>query len=209
LWDCKVWFDCQINHVESAWTFSTPNEPGKETNLSLRPSPTLLGISLVALVLAALAWHSGGIDLALTGLIAGGKTLLGVIPLLLAAFAITGFLQVLVPQEQIERLLGSAAGWRGILLACLAGGLIPGGPYAYYPIAAALLHSGAGLGAIVAFVTAKNMWSLSRLPMEFALLGPRLTISRYLITLLVPPIMGLLTETLLGRQIIKIREASR
>ena len=129
------------------------------------------------------------------------------IPLLLAAFAITGFLQVLISKEQVKRLLGSTAGWRGILLACVAGGLIPGGPYVYYPIAAALIHSGAGLGAIIAFVTAKNMWSLSRLPMEIALLGARLTLSRYLITLLVPPLLGLLTESVFGRHLTKIREA--
>ena len=60
---------------------------------------------------------------------------------------------------------GSRLGWKGIGLACLAGAMIPGGPYVYYPIAAVMLHNGAGLGVLVAFVVAKNLWSVSRLPL--------------------------------------------
>jgi uncharacterized membrane protein YraQ (UPF0718 family) len=127
--------------------------------------------------------------------------------LLVAAFLIAGLTQALVSREIIDRWLGAQSGWRGILLACLAGGLIPGGPYVYYPIAGALLQAGAGLGVLIAFVIAKNLWAFSRLPMEFALLGPRLTITRFLLTLAVPPIMGFLAEALFGRHLSKLREA--
>jgi uncharacterized membrane protein YraQ (UPF0718 family) len=91
----------------------------------------------------------------------------------------------------------------------LGGALIPGGPYVYYPIAAALLHTGAGLGVLVAFITAKNLWAISRIPLEFALLGPQLTLIRFAVTLIIPPLLGVLAEMLLGPQVERIREAVR
>jgi uncharacterized membrane protein YraQ (UPF0718 family) len=165
-------------------------------------------LALVPLALAGLAWWRGGAELALAGLLQGGRTLLSVVPLLVAAFLIAGLIQTLVSRELVTRWLGAGSGWRGIALACLGGALIPGGPYVYYPIAAALMKSGAGLGVLVAFVTAKNLWSVSRLPMEFALLGPRLTIIRFAATLLLPPLLGFLAEFLFGRQMERIREAA-
>ena len=43
--------------------------------------------------------------------------------------------------------------------------------------------------------------------MEFALLGPRLTIIRFILTLAVPPILGFLAEALFGRRLSKVRDA--
>ena len=165
-------------------------------------------LACVAFGLATLAWRRGGPSLAGEGLRLGFETLLQVTPLLLAAFLIAGLIQTLVTREFVDRWIGSGAGWRGILLACLAGGLIPGGPYVYYPIAGGLLQAGASLGVLVAFVTAKNLWSVSRLPMEFALLGPQLTIMRFLLTLPLPPLLGFLAEVLAGKFIDRVREAA-
>jgi uncharacterized membrane protein YraQ (UPF0718 family) len=171
------------------------------------PDRTTQFLLLVAIVLAGVAWRQGGSQLALEGLFAGGRTLWSVTPLLVAAFVVAGLTQVLVSRETIERWLGRSSGWRGILLACLGGALIPGGPYVYYPIAGALLKSGAGLGVLVAFVTAKNLWSISRIPYEVALLGTRLTLIRFSLTLIVPPLLGFLAEALFGGRIEAIREA--
>ena len=168
-------------------------------------TPLILGV--VALLLAGLAWWREGPTLALAGLVQGGKLLISVIPLLIAAFLIAGLIQTLVSREVVIRWLGAGTGWRGILLACVGGALMPGGPYVYYPITATLLHAGAGLGVLVAFVTAKNLWTVTRLPLEFALLGPNLTIIRFVATLFLPPLLGLLAEVLFGRHIERIREA--
>lgn len=163
-------------------------------------------VAAVALVLAAIAWWQGGAALAASGLAAGGLALLEVIPLLIAAFLIAGLIRALVSQELVNRWLGSASGWRGIALGCLAGALIPGGPYAYYPIAAALLGAGASLGVLVAFVTAKNLWSVTRLPFEFGLLGAHLTLIRFAVTFVVPPLLGFAAEKLFGGRLAQVRE---
>jgi len=57
---------------------------------------------------------------------------------------------------------------------------------------AALYRSGASLGAVVGFVSAWSLWSVSRLPVEMALIDPKAALVRYAITFVVPPIAGLL-----------------
>jgi uncharacterized membrane protein YraQ (UPF0718 family) len=74
----------------------------------------------------------------------------------------------------------------------VAGGLIPGSPYAVLPIVAGLYKAGAGLGAMVGFITAWSLWSVSRLPVEIALIEPKVALIRYAITFFVPPAAGLL-----------------
>ncbi len=163
-------------------------------------------LSGVVLLLAGAAWLSGGWELVLAGVVGGVRTLLLIAPLLLCAFLIAGLIQVLLTQEKIAYWLGEGSGWRGIFLACISGALLPGGPYVYYPIAVTLLRAGASLGVVVAFISAKNVWSVVRLPLEFALLGPRLTVARLLTTFLVPPLLGFLAQALAGRQVEAIRE---
>ncbi len=167
---------------------------------------TTLILGGVVLLLAGAAWLSGGWELVLAGFLDGVKTLLQVAPLLLCAFLIAGLIQVLLTEEKVTYWLGERSGWRGIFLACISGALIPGGPYVYYPIAATLLRAGASLGVLVAFVSAKHVWPVVRLPLEFALLGPRLTVARMLTTFLVPPLLGFLSQALAGRQVEAIRE---
>jgi uncharacterized membrane protein YraQ (UPF0718 family) len=185
---------------------SSPSHPSKRSPSHRKIDWTSLALLAIALLLAAAAWHKGGPQALLGGLEEGGQTLVSVLPILIAAFVVAGFTQALIPPETIERWLGTQSGWRGILLACLAGALIPGGPYVYYPIAGALLRSGAGLGVLIAFITAKNLWTVTRLPYEFALLGPKLTLTRYALTLIIPPLLGWLCEKLFGRHIATLRE---
>jgi uncharacterized protein len=166
---------------------------------------TLWVLTAVCLLLAGVAWIQGGFARALDGVIAGARLLWSAVPLLVLAFLIAGLAQVLVREETVGRWLGRGAGWRGLLIASFSGALIPGGPYVYYPIAAMLLNSGASLGVLVAFVTAKNLWSFSRLPLEFALLGQELTLVRYAVTLVVPLLLGALAEFAFGRTVDRIR----
>ena len=173
-----------------------------------KPDWTIIALATALVGLATVTWNRGGSTLIADGLIAGGETVLSVIPLLVAAFIVAGLTQVLISREQVERWLGTQSGWRGILIACVAGAIIPGGPYVYYPIAAALLKSGAGLGVMVAFVTAKNFWSITKLPFEFGLLGPELTTIRYLLTFALPPLFGWLANVIFGHHLERIREAA-
>lgn len=100
------------------------------------------------------------------------------LPLLVLGFLVAGLAEALVPRATVERLLGQQAGLKGILLGGAAGALMPGGPYIYYPVALSFFRSGAGIGTVVTFVVAKNLWSLARLPLEIGVLGPKLALVR-------------------------------
>lgn len=154
--------------------------------------PTVVMV-IVALVLLAFAYGQG---VHAQGLNSGLRTFLSIFPLLVAVFAIAGLVEVLVPKEKVAALLGDKSGLRGIMLGCVAGAITPGGPYVSFPIVASIYHAGAGIGTIVAYVTAWSLWAIARLPMEIGIVGPRVTLIRVLSTLIFPPIAGLLARGL-------------
>jgi len=150
-------------------------------------------LAVVTIVLLGLAFWRGR-DLPLAGLEAGGRTLWRNLPVLLLGFAIAGLAQVLIPKEWITRWLGGQSGLKGVLIGCVLGGLVPGAPYATFPLVASLYQAGASLGAVVGFVTAWSLWSVSRLPVEIALIDGKPALVRYALTFVVPPIAGLLAN---------------
>ena len=156
---------------------------------------TTLVLAAVAAILLAIAfWRAR--DLPLAGLQAAGRTLWRNLPVLLLGFVIAGLAQVLIPRDWITGWLGTQAGIKGILIGCVAGGLVPGAPYATFPLVAALYRAGASLGVVVGFVSAWALWSVSRLPVEIALIDSKPALVRYAVTFVVPPIAGLLAEAI-------------
>jgi uncharacterized membrane protein YraQ (UPF0718 family) len=157
---------------------------------------TIIMIAL-AVILTVVAYFRGGVHMA--GLRLGAKSIWDNLLLLLASFAVAGLVQVLIPRELISRWLGAEAGFKGILLGCVAGGLVPGSPYSIFPIIASFYQAGASIGTIVGFISAWSLWSVSRLPMELAIIGPRVTLAHYLSTLIFPPLAGLIAQIFSAR----------
>ena len=152
---------------------------------------TIIMIAL-AVILTVAAYFRGGVHL--IGLKLGAKTIWDNLLLLLASFAVAGLARVLIPKELISQWLGSQAGFKGIMLGCVAGGLVPGSPYSVFPIIASFFEAGAGIGTIVGFITAWSLWSVSRLPLELSIIGPKVTLARYLSTLVFPPLAGVIAQ---------------
>ena len=128
------------------------------------------------------------------GIKLAGATLWNNLLLLLIGFLLAGLVQVLIPKNLIVSWLGNQAGFKAVLIGCVAGGLIPGAPYAAFPIAAGFYRAGAGLGAMVGFITAWSLWSVTRLPVEIALISPKAAILRYAITFIFPPLAGFIAH---------------
>jgi uncharacterized membrane protein YraQ (UPF0718 family) len=154
-------------------------------------SATIMMIAL-AVILTVVAYFQGGIHVA--GLKLGAKSIWDNLLLLLASFAVAGLVQVLIPRELISRWLGTEAGFKGILLGCIAGGLIPGSPYSVFPVIASFYEAGASISTIVSFITAWSLWSVSRLPIEVAIIGPKVTWVHVISTLIFPPIAGVIAQ---------------
>jgi len=144
----------------------------------------------ITILVAVLAFQMGGWELAVAGIRRGFATLLTVAVLIIAAYAAAGLAGVLISQESIKNFLGREAGWRGLLIGMAAGAITPGGPYVYYPIARAISAAGVGFATVFSFLTSKAIWDLSRLPMELAILGPYITLIRWVVTSFIPPVLA-------------------
>lgn len=170
---------------------------------------TIIIMSAVTIILAAVGMVQQGPEVLVQGCMAGGTMLIRVVPLLIAALILAGMIQVVISKETINKWLGREAGIKGVILGGIAGALIPGGPYVFYPIAASFLLSGAEIGTVLAFVVAKNLWSLSRLPMEVALLGPGITVIRFIVTLIFPILVGVIGNAFFMNYGDRVREQIR
>lgn len=153
---------------------------------------TLLIIALTTALFVAAAWKAHGLPV--EALRSSAQTFRMVFPLVLCAFLCEGLIKFLVPAEWVQKWLAGEAGWRGIFVGCVAGALTPGGPYTSFPIAMVLLKAGASAGVIVTYLTAWQLWSLTRYPLEIAFVGAPLTLLRFLVTCFVPPLAGWLAQ---------------
>lgn len=156
--------------------------------------PTII-MGVVAAALLLVGYYRGGGE-HVAGLKSAVGMTLEVLPLLVFAFIVAGMTQALLSQEAVSRWVGAEAGMRGIFLGTVAGGLTPGGPFVSFPVAAGLVRSGAGVGTVVAFLTGWSLLAVARLPMEFGILGWKLTLMRIASTFLFPPIAGLIAHVL-------------
>jgi len=84
--------------------------------------PTII-MCVVSIVLTVLAIYKGK---SLEGMDSAWKIFYPIVPLLFFAFIVAGMVQVLLPQAWVVKWLGPESGWKGIFIACIAGGLIPG-----------------------------------------------------------------------------------
>jgi uncharacterized membrane protein YraQ (UPF0718 family) len=157
-------------------------------------------MTAIAMALLIVAYLKGG-NLWLSGLQAGARSLWRLLPVLLMSFAVTGLLQVLMPREHLMRWLGAEAGFRGILTGCIVGALLPGPPYAAYPLVISLYQGGASIGAVVGLMSGKSLWNVHHLPPAFAVLGSQVTMLHFGSNLLFPPLAGLVAQLLLSRWI--------
>ncbi len=156
--------------------------------------PTII-MGIVAIVLFAIASKNGN-GQNIEGIKIGFRLTVQVLPLLIFAFIIAGFVQILLPQDMISKWVGAESGFRGIMIGTLAGGITPGGPFVSFPLVAGLLKAGAGAGTMVAFLTSWSLLGVVRLPMEVGIIGWKFAILRTISVFLFPPIAGLIANQL-------------
>jgi uncharacterized membrane protein YraQ (UPF0718 family) len=176
---------------------ASPQEKTNKRNKKGRSSmfiPTLI-MGTIALVLFTVTTVQGN-GQNISGLKSAMQMTVQILPLLIFAFIVAGYVQVLIPKELLSKWVGEESGLRGIIVGTLAGGLTPGGPYVSLPIAAGLLKSGAGMGTMVAFVTSWSLYAVARLPMDIGILGVRFTVIRLISIVIFPPIAGILANIL-------------
>lgn len=122
------------------------------------------------------------------------KAFENILPQFLAILILIGLMLAILTPEQISRVLGSESGWVGVLTAAAIGSitLIPG--FVAFPLAAALLNSGAGYMQIAAFVSTLMMVGIVTMPLEKQFFGKKAMIARnaaaFVFSLMVALVMG-------------------
>ena len=149
-----------------------------------------------AIILGGFAWRRGR-DHFVDGLKSAvhlGSMIVRLVPV---AILSAGFLAQIVPNEWVAGAMGEDSGYQGILIASVAGGLVPSGPFVSFPIALTLYNTGAGLVPLIAFLTGWSVFAIHRLFIyEFPLLGIRFTLVRMAASLALPPLTAVLAGLL-------------
>lgn len=118
------------------------------------------------------------------------------VPVALLAAA---YISDLIPTRAISALLGAESGARGIALACLLGGLVPGGPMVSFPLALVIWQTGAGVPQMVAFLSAWSIFAVHRIvAFELPIMGPRFVAVRLASSWMLPPLAGVLAGLLVA-----------
>ena len=102
-----------------------------------------------------------------------------------------GFMAALLPETLVAQSFGREAGLMGVVFAMGAGALTPGGPFVAFAIGAAALKAGAGVGALVAYVSAWCVVCVMRtLAYELPMMGSQFAWIRIAVSLPFVLILG-------------------
>ncbi len=168
-----------------------------ESGRRVRPD----GMTLFFIVLAAISamgvWLQDGAPEMLAALRGAGMLLLGIMPVIVAAMFIGGYVQVLLPRDFVARRLGDNSGAFGYLIAMVAGAITPAGPFGAFPIVLALRRAGAPFDLCVVYLSAWAMLGINRIVIwELPFLGHDFVALRVLSSLPLPIVAGLMARAL-------------
>lgn len=101
-----------------------------------------------------------------------------ILPQFLAILVIIGMMLAILSPDVISGLIGEKSGWLGTIVAAVVGSvtLIPG--FIAFPLAAALLDSGAGFRQIAVFISTLMMVGIVTMPLEIKFFGKKTAILR-------------------------------
>lgn len=126
------------------------------------------------------------------------KSFENILPQFLSILVLIGILLSILSPETISKLIGQQSGWLGMIVAALIGSitLIPG--FVAFPLAAALLKSGAGFMQIAIFISTLMMVGIVTVPLEMKYFGKKATILRNSIAFIFSFIVALIIGVVLN-----------
>jgi uncharacterized membrane protein YraQ (UPF0718 family) len=152
-------------------------------------------LTILAISMAMIAIRRGKPVLA-KGLEISWQTVQRTTILLLLAFTIVGYINVLSPQDIIRQLIGPDSGFTGVIVGTATGMLLPGGPYVVFPLIASLYEAGAGIGPTLSVVTSWASLALLSVSFEIPFLGWRFSALRISLGIAVPLLVGFVGQLL-------------
>ncbi|KAF0223552.1 MAG: hypothetical protein FD179_1688 [Erysipelotrichaceae bacterium] len=154
-------------------------------------------VYVIAAVALGLSWFKSK-EKTIQALKKAWKSFENILPQFLSILLLIGFVLSILTPSQISSLIGGDSGWIGVLLASILGSitLIPG--FIAFPLAAALIKSGAGYMQIAAFISTLMMVGIVTLPMEIKFFGKKAAYLRnglaFIFSLIVALVMGVVLK---------------
>lgn len=128
----------------------------------------------------------------------GARQFVGVLPIIVAVFIALGIFNAWVDKKRIAGALGKESGFKGIVVASLAGTILIGPVYVVFPLLQSVREHGARW-AVVGAVLAAWAVKVPMIPMEISMLGWRFSVARVVLVALAAAPIGLLLEWLMER----------
>ena len=123
--------------------------------------------------------------------------LVGILPRVIAALTLAGFIWILMPRDKFSRLVGRYRGFSGLVLAEIAGIITPGGPSSAFPFLAIIGRAGADRGVLVCYITSWAILGIQRIFVwDLPFMGAEITTTRFLVSLPLPILAGLIAQRL-------------
>jgi uncharacterized membrane protein YraQ (UPF0718 family) len=169
-------------------------EQGEEKQKESLINPSIIAFAALALITGTLCYAKGR-GVFLQGLDDAVAMMWQVLPKLAGALLMAGFVQVLLPGELVVKWIGKNAGFKGIMIACLAGVLTPGGPIISFPMVSALYRMGANISSLVAYLTAWELMGVQRIFIwDIPLMGVKFTVLRIATSFFFPVLAGIIAQ---------------
>lgn len=125
------------------------------------------------------------------------ELLTGVLPRVLAAQLLAGFVWVLLPRDRLSAFLQRNRGRRALAIAAAVGAITPGGPASAFPFLAILAGLGADIGVLVAYITSWALLGVQRIIVwDMPFMGVDFSLLRFLIGLPLPILAGFVARRL-------------
>jgi len=109
-------------------------------------------------------------------------------------FILMGLMEVWIPKNKVETLLGKESGIKGILISFVLGTLPTGPLYVAFPMTASLLKKGASISNMIVFLGSWATLKVPQLLVEAEFLGVPFMILRFVLTFIMLVLMGLFMQ---------------
>ncbi len=126
------------------------------------------------------------------------KSFENILPQLLSILIIIGIMLAILSPQTISGLIGAQSGWAGMVIASIIGSitLIPG--FVAFPLASALLQSGAGFMQIAVFISTLMMVGIVTVPVEIRYFGKKATAVRNILAFAFSYVVAIAIGVVLG-----------
>lgn len=163
----------------------------------LRANVSIVILGSIATAAAIATWVIHGPERFRHALWHAVELFLFIMPSLIAGMLLAASIRQLMDPGSLAKWMGSESGWKGLIIATIAGMATPGGPMAAFPLILVLASAGADRGTLIAYISAWTINGFQRiLVYEAPLLGVDFAILRLIASLPVPIFIGWIARRL-------------